>query len=282
MLPGHCKDVSLRDVDHKLTPELIKEGMSGRKVYTRTDYMVLRREEEYAVVAVHKKSGKELFLPIEAIDIISLPENTVFVRDLSIDVINPSALLRLSKRYPEKTVVVEGMFNHLNFVHKLEGLPLRVIDDVPPSPSKLSVLVEMALASGFLDMPIIPEVVNLDIVSYLPQVRTEGVMFPCRVSGIKTEMPIYFLDDAPKLEHEVTLIGCHLSKRIFESIYKKEPAFINICPLDHVPDGDVPTIVKCCKIKNGFREEGNTRCVPWGATVPEVVEAIKSLYPSAQ
>ncbi len=280
MLPGHCKDVSLREVDHDLTSEGIAEAMRGRKAYTRTDFQVLRKGEEHAVIALRKRKGKGLFLPVEDIEVISLPEDTVFIKRPELDVINPSALLRLSLEYPGKTVVVEGLFNHLNFVHELEALPLRVLDDVPPDPSKLSVLVERALASGFLDLPILPEVVDLDIASYLDQVGTEAVMFPCRVSGISSDRPVYFLDDGPVLEHEVTLIGCHLSKRIFESLYKHEPEFINVCPQDHVPDDGVPTIVKCCKVKNGFSVDGPLRSVPWGATVPEVVEAIRSIYPS--
>lgn len=280
MLPGHCKDVSLREVDHELTPEAIAVAMRGRKAYTRSDYMVLRNGDDHAVLRLRKEEGKGLFRPVISAEPLSLPEDTVFVRDPSMDVINPSALLRLSMRHPGKTVVVEGMFNHLNFVHRLEGLPLRVVDDVPPSPSKLSVLTEMALASGFLDLPIVPEVVDIDIRSFLPQVGTEAVMFPCRVSGIGAGMPVYFLDEAPELGHEVTLIGCHLSKRIFESLYRREPPFINVCPKDHVPDDGVPTIVKCCKVKEGFEAEGVLRSVPWGATVPEVAEAVRSLHPS--
>ncbi len=281
MLPGHCKDVSLREVEHELTVGAIAEGMKGRKAYTRTDYMVLRNGDAHAVIALRKKRGKDLFQAVVGHDVLSLPSDTVFVHDPGLDVINPSSLLRLANRHPGKTVVVEGMFNHLNFVHELQGLPLRVIDDVPPNPSKLSVLAEKALTSGFLDLPIVPEVVDLDIASYIKDVATEAVMFPCRVSGIEADIPVYFLDENPELRHEVTLIGCHLSKRIFESLYRREPAFINVCPQDHVPDDGVPTVIKCCKIKNGFKAEGHLRSVPWGATVPEVAEAIRSFYPSA-
>ncbi|NBK25374.1 MAG: hypothetical protein EOM68_25545 [Spirochaetia bacterium] len=112
----------------------------------------------------------------------------------------------------------------------------------------------------------------------LEEVNTEAVMFPCKVSGLKADKPVYFLDQAPQLTHDVTLIGCHLSQRIFESLYRKKVPFVNVCPADFIPDDDVPTIIKCCKIKNGHQIDGNVAKVPWGATVPEVTRAIEALF----
>lgn len=102
-------------------------------------------------------------------------------------------------------------------------------------------------------------------------------MFPCRVSNLEADMPFYFLDDAPEVDGEVTLIGCHLSKRIYTALYGSDVPFINVCPADHVEPG-VRTIVKCCKVKNGHEMEGDVARVPWGATVPEVVDAINDLF----
>ncbi|MFA7150396.1 MAG: hypothetical protein WC067_05215, partial [Candidatus Methanomethylophilaceae archaeon] len=139
------------------------------------------------------------------------------------------------------------------------------------------VLVRKALSSGFVDHPIIVDDYVIDMADRISEVRTEAVMFPCKVSGLTADMPVYFLDGAPRINHEVTLIGCHLSERIYESLYGKKAAFINVCPMDFA-DGSVKTIVKCCKIKEGFVIEGNVAKVPWGATVPEVVGAINSLF----
>jgi hypothetical protein len=170
------------------------------------------------------------------------------------------------------------MFSHISFVSGMECLPLNVIDNVPPSPSKLGVLVRAALATGFIEHPIVPNDVIIDMSEKVNDVRTEAVMFPCKVSGLTANIPFYFLDEAPELSHNVTLIGCDLSKRIFGSLYRREVPFINVCPVDRISDDNVKTIVKCCKIKEGHKIDGNVAKVPWGATIPEVVNAINELF----
>ncbi len=274
----HCKDVSIREVSHPLDEKGIAEGMKGKKAYVRSDYLVLRNGEQHAVLALEKSKELGLFRPVLGYEVISYPEDTVFIRDPDMDILNPSALLELSMAHPGKTLVVEGVFNHINFVHGLKPLHLRVLDNIPPAPSKLSCLVRQAMASGFLDLPILPHVVDIDMQDKVDEVETEAVMFPCIVSGLEADKPVYFLDQAPELEHEVTLIGCHLSQRIYESLYREEVPFINVCPDDFVPEDGMPTIIKCCKIKEGHKIEGNVAKVPWGATVPEVTGAIMDLF----
>ena len=273
----HCKDVSFHEVDIGLSEKNIRKLMDTWVAYTRTEYVVLRNDNDYAVVCIHKISGKGLFKKLSSYEIVSLPKDTVFDSDPDFDILNLPAMAELQFRYPGKTVVIQGMFSHINFVSGLESVKLRVIDNIPPSPSKLGILVRKALSSGFVDHPVIVEDSIIDMADYVSEVKTEAVMFPCKVSGLTADMPVYFLDNAPKIKHEVTLIGCHLSERIYESFYKKKVPFINVCPADFVDDS-VKTIVKCCKIKEGFVIEGNVVKVPWGATVPEVVAAINALF----
>lgn len=273
----HCKDVSVREVDFVLTEDSIRRTMDDWTSYTRTEYVVLNNGGDYAVVCVHKVPGNDLFRRLSGYDIISLPDSTVYVEDPEFDILNHPALARLQNEHPGKTVVVKGMFSHINFVSGMVPVRLKVVDNVPPSPSKLGVLTRIALASGFIDHPIIMEERTIDMAECVSAVRTEAVMFPCKVSGLTADMPVYFLDTAPEIKHEVTLIGCHLSQRIYESLYKKEVPFINVCPADFT-DGGVKTIVKCCKIKTGHIIEGNVAKVPWGATVPEVVDALNDLF----
>ncbi|MFA6952610.1 MAG: hypothetical protein WCQ23_06070 [Candidatus Methanomethylophilaceae archaeon] len=274
----HCKDVSIHDVDIDLDLSNICALMDNWKAYKRTEYIVFRNREQLAVVRIEREKGKDLFQDLSAYEIVSLPEETVYYEDPHLDILNPSALARVQVKYPGKTVVVKGMFSHINFVKDLKPLRLRVIDNIPPAPSKLGVLVKMGLASGFVDHPIIDEDVDISMAACVKDVRTEAVMFPCKVSGLSADMPYYFLDEAPELKHKVTLIGCNLSKRIYESLYHSDVPFINVCPMDNVPDDGVPTILKCCKVKEGHTREGNTVMVPWGATVPEVVGAINDLF----
>ncbi|MCL1811618.1 MAG: hypothetical protein FWG41_05320 [Methanomassiliicoccaceae archaeon] len=278
----HCKDISLRDVDFPLTEKSISDAVLSWNVYVRTEYLVLRNGNDLAVIRVSKEGAEGLFRKVGGVETISLPKDTFFIKDPAVDVLNVPALAAISERHPRKTIVIEGMFSHIGLILGMKVLKLRVIDNIPPAPSKLRVLVDAALSSGFIDHPIIPEHIDIDLFDKVRQVETEAAMFPCRVSGLKAEMPFYFLDAAPEIKHEVTLIGCDLSKRIYHSIYGKDPGFINVCPADAVPKDGIKTIVKCCGVKEGHVIEGNTVKVPWGATVPEVVSALNALFGNSE
>lgn len=274
----HCKDVSMKDVDVPLTREGIASLMEGWRSYVRTEALVLRNGDEYAVVELRKHPGSGLFRDLDGYEIVSLPEETVFEEIPDLDVLNLPAMAEVQSRHPGKAVVVRGMFSHISYVKDLEPQRLVVVDNVPPSPSKLGVLVRRALASGFVEHPIISEDRIIDMADRVTEVSTPTVMFPCRVSHLTADRPFLFLDDAPEVDGDVTLIGCHLSRRIYRELYGSDvPVFINVCPADYVVPGE-RTIVKCCKVKQGHERDGDVVRVPWGATVPEVVEAINDLF----
>jgi len=278
MIPDHCKDVSFREVDFKLTEESIRSRSKDKYAYTRTDFMILRSGNDTAVIRVRKASGKDLFRRITGIDIISLPEETVFIRDENIDVLNVSELAELVKANGGKTVVVSGMFNHVSFLKAEELLKLRVLDVVPPSPSKLSVLVKKAMSCGLVELPIVTEQVDIDLNEKERSVMTDAVMFPCRASGLRSEKKVYYLDETPDIEGDVTLVGCDLSRRIFRSIYGKDVPSVDMCPKNLVKDDGTTTIIKCCKVKTGHEINGNVAAVPWGATVQDVAGALNALF----
>ena len=273
----HCKDVSMRDVDVPLDEDSIGDLMGSWTSYVRTDDLVLRNGDDYAVVELLKAPGNGLFRKVVGYRIVSLPGDTVFLDLPDLDVLNTPALAAVQAEHPGKAVVVRGMFSHINYIRDVVPQRLVVVDNVPPSPSKLGMLVRMALASGYVDHPIVPEDRIIDMADKLSEVGTDAVMFPCRVSNLSADIPYYFLDDAPEVDEEVTLIGCHLSKRIFTALYGGDVPFINVCPADYV-DPSEKTIVKCCKVKTGHELDGNVVRVPWGATVPEVVEALNDLF----
>jgi len=273
----HCKDVSVRDVHIPLTEENIRGLMDSWISYIRTEGLVLRNGRDHAVVMIREKSGNGLFRKVSSYELVSLPGDTVYIEDPGFDVINVPAMAALQTRHPGKTVIIKGMFSHINFIKDIEPFTLDVIDSVPPEPSKLGVLVRTALASGFIEHPIVISERTVQMGDELDNVKTEAVMFPCKVSGLTAGMPVYFLDEFPELAHDVTLIGCHLSERIFTELYRRSVPFLNVCPADRVDDS-MKTIIKCCRIKNGHAIDGNTAKVPWGATVPEVVDAINALF----
>ena len=273
----HCKDVSVREVDFDLTPDAIASEMDCWTAYAKCEYLILRKGDSFAALRVVKEDGIGLFKKVTDYEILSLPEDTDYVRDETIDVLNIPSLALIQSKHPGRAVVIEGMFSHIVYIKDLEPLILNVVDSIPPSPSKLGVLVRKALDSDFIDLPIIVHEDTVDMCSKVSEVKTEGVMFPCKVSGITTDRPTYFLDSDPELKHEVTLIGCNLSKRIFESLYRYTPEFINVCPADNIRTKG-KTIVKCCKVKEGHMIEGDVVKVPWGATVPEIVDAINDIF----
>ena len=132
MLPGHCKDVAVKDVSFPLTRENIDRAIEGKRAYTRCDHYVLRNCEDLAVVRVVKEEGKELFRPIVEHEVVSLPQTTVFIQDDSVDVINAPSMARIAQRHPGMTVVVQGLFNHISFIEPTEVLELMVVDVYPP------------------------------------------------------------------------------------------------------------------------------------------------------
>lgn len=273
----HCKDVSLHEVDFPLTKESVDALMEGWRSYVRTDSLILKSGSDYAIVQLDKMPGKGLFRELRGHSIISLPEDTVYVEDPELDVLNLPAMAEIQAEHPGKAVVVRGMFSHISYVKDLDPIRLVVVDNVPPSPSKLGVLVRRALASGFVEHPIVVEERIIDMASKVPEVGTSAVMFPCRVSHLSADMPYYFLDDRPEPREDVTLIGCHLSRRIYNELYGRDVPFINVCPADYIRP-DERTIAKCCKVKQGHERDGSTVRVPWGATVPEIVDAINDLF----
>ena len=278
MIPDHCKDVSIREVAFALTADSIANNVKGKKAYTRTEFLILKNERDFAIIRVEKKGGKALFRPINRFEVISLPSNTVYVEDQQIDVLNASQMVKLSREHAGKAVVVSGMFNHLSFVKDEPGFELRVMDVVPPHPSKLSVLVNKALGSFLIDLPVIPEIENIDLNDFAEDVKTPSIMYPCRASGLVSDRTVLFLDETPEIKEQCTLVGCDLSRRIFRSTYGKDIANVNMCPKDLAPKDGLPRIVKCCRIKDGYEFSGSTAVVPWGATVKDVAEAIRALF----
>lgn len=279
MLPDHCKDVSVRDVDFDLTEENIRHNAKGKKAYTRTEFMILRHGREIAVVKVEKEVGKELFRPIKGLAIVALPEQTVFVKDEEMDVLNNSRMAILARKHPGKFVVVQGLFNHVSFISADEVDDLVVFDVVPPFPAKLSVLVDKALDAGLVEKAVVPSIKTIDLNDLEKRVSTPMVMFPCRASGLDSNREVLYLDETPALSGEVSLIGCDLSMRIFQNIYRRMPtAFVSMCPRELAPRKGEKMIVKCCRVREGFEIEDGMAIVPWGATVQEVAAAINALF----
>lgn len=279
MRPDHCKDVSFKEVDFPLTEREIARRIKGKKAYTRTEHYVLKNGEELAIVRVEKEDGVELFRPIINYDIVALPKDITYIVDDRIDVINPSQMAKVAMEHHGKIVVVQGQSNHVSFMSADEVVELRVLDVVPPRPAKLFTLVTKALASGIVRVPVVPMLEEIDLNDLAKSVVTDGIVFPCKASGLSSDKQLYFLDQVPEIRTDATLIGCDLSGRIHRSLYRNDIGRIDICPHNLAPRDGKKRIVKCCRVHNGHEIENDLALVPWGATVVEVAEAINALFP---
>lgn len=283
MFPSHCKEVSVKKVDFELTMESIASYLSGKRAYIRTRYYIFNRGDDWAVASVEKADVNGILQPITKVTVLSLPHETSFVEDASLEVLSASRMGRLREIMHTKCVVVRGKAEHISFFVEEAPLVFTVFDVVPPRPSKLVGLVESVLESDLQDTYAKFDVVEVDL-NDLARTAGRDVMYPCRASGLKAEGRTLYLDETPGLGKEelksVTLVGCSLSGRIFKAVYGAEPRLVNMCPQDLLRSRGVkgPALVKCCKVKEGFELKGEMAVVPWGARSSEVSAALKALF----
>lgn len=284
MFPSHCKEVSVKSVEFKLTEQSVKDFLKGKKAYIRTRFYVFNSGDDWAVALIVRKPSNEILQEIASVHILSLPSETSFFEDPSLEVLSATVMGSTRERMGTKCVVVKGRAEHISFFIDEPPYELTVVDVVPPRPSKLVGLVNNALETDLQDRYVKYKMVELDLNELARKATTKTIMFPCRASGLTSEKRVLYLDQTPKLSEgevaEVTLIGCSLSARIFKAIYGSEPpVLINICPADLVKEKGItgPVVLKCCKVKEGFELKGDVAVVPWGARANEVSGAIRAV-----
>jgi hypothetical protein len=282
MIPEHCRHVSVHKVNYKLTVENIKKKLMDSNIYKGTEYLILNNNDAWCIVRIGKTPRKSLFWQVTGVDIISSPENTIFVSDSSVDVLNINAMSELSQKHAGKTVVVRGRFEHVSFVTPEDPIELVVFDVFPPEPVKLTTMAKEVLKYISLTKPIKIIEKTVDITTMIENCDTGTIVLPCQASDIKTDKKIIYLDGRPNIESEtkseITLIGCDLSLKIFRELYRFTPEFINICPIklaDEISKTE-SVVIKCCNAKS-FERSGNLYTVPWGVTYKDLEEAFREL-----
>ena len=118
-MPGiHCKDISFKEVDFPLTEEGIAQGMSDWRIYRRTEYLILKNESNLAVLRLNLSESGDLFKDLISYEIVSMPQDTIFLERSDVDVLNPSMMASVQTQYPGKTIVVKGLFCHIRTMLK--------------------------------------------------------------------------------------------------------------------------------------------------------------------
>jgi hypothetical protein len=280
-VPLPYRRVSFQPYEGAMIEAAIEEHLLAREVYRRTDIVILHNaRHELAVTAVQRTESGELFARVEAVEILALPDECVFLKSTDTDPANRSALAKLARRHgvdPDQTAVVQGAFDHINIIHHPDPLILRVVEVSPPEPPKLYKMAEHVLSYADLP-PICLELERIDLRELAARMRPEAYLVPCRSGGLDDlGAPVYFLDERPPERRPWTLIGCERSLQFHRHYYGDEPPRIEMCPRKLAPESDHPTLLKCCLLEFGIEHEGLTATVPWGADLPMVEKALALL-----
>lgn len=285
MIPVHCADVGVEEVSFSLSEENLCDHFVGSPSFTRTKFYAVTDGENWAVIQILKTRDRNLFQKIDDITLLSEPDRTSFVREPNYDVLDIGNMLRAQARHLEDLVIVQGRFDQISFIDIRLPAEIRIIDVVPPSPPKLEILLEDLLGDALELLDIDERRVNLS--DLIADVIDDTIMLPCRATyeDLRLETgnrKLLFLDQAPELsdgaKSSMALIGCSLSERIFKEIYGEDPRLINMCVRETIgsfAEDDIPTISRCCKVKEGVEIVNKAVFVPWGAGLCEVAEALR-------
>lgn len=281
-MPEHCRHVSMRRVNYELIDNKLKSELIDSKIYKGTDFLILNRQNEWTVAKIEKTPRRGLFWRVTGVKIVSKPDETIYLNDSEVDVLNKNSMAQAAKAYPDKTVIIKGAFEHVSFFKPESVVELLVLEIIPPKPPKLNTLVKNILKIKSFSKPIIISEKIIDIGKMLRSDENSIFVLPCNASGLSADNKVWYLDEFPKINNDerknITLVGCDLSLRIFKELYEFEPKFINICPtkLAEKYTKSDQVLMKCCKI-NAFERKGNLFLVPWGVTYSDLENVFKEL-----
>jgi hypothetical protein len=276
------RGLSVQEVDVPLTEPDLMEFLLGREVYRRSEYLVLRNHGEAALVAVRKASDEPLFAPVVEARVLAGPDEVVSIDAPDTDVGNATALARLALAHARpggRAYVVQGRYEHVNFIWEPAPVRVRVTEVVPPEPAKLLDMAAQVVAFDE-DMPPVELVLDaVDIRTLAARHPAARYLLPCRGSGVDLGAEVEFLDTRPKERHDWLLVGCERSLQFHRHFYGDEPPRVDICPRERAAgaDGGDMTLTKCCLLERGVELEDGRATVPWGANLDEVRAALRWL-----
>lgn len=274
------RGVSVQDAPGELDEGSLRAHLVGRPVYRRTEFMVACRDGKRAIVQLEHEVGDELFAPVLDLRYLAGPDEVAFHVDPAVDTANASQMARVALASGRKAAihVIEGRFQHVNFIVAPRPLRLRVVEVVPPEPPKLLDMARRALDFDEELPPIALEPALIDLRRLAHDTPAQRYLLPCRCSGLELDAPVDFLDAGPPGRDDWTLIGCERSRQFHVFFYGKDPPHrVDLCPRVAAPPGTGPTLSKCCLLERGIEHEAEQVIVPWGASLDEVREALHLL-----
>ncbi len=296
ILPEHCRFVSLKKVKINLrNEEEIKKSLKNKEAYFSSRYIVLLNEKTGdAAIVETDLEGNGFIQKINDVSILSMPEETSII-EKPVDVRCKSELITTAYREAEKSkvkaVVVFGEHKHMNFVidpldSKIKKI--QVIDIIPPLPSKLMEDIINIRRCGLIkeeDFLIDFELNTINFIEKGKKYTAENtlLLFPCDI-GITEDIflgDFAFLTDVEELKENNVLIGCDVSKTVFEEKFNSEYTHENICPREVAKEiVRHPFILRCClRDKLGFMEVNDNIgvAVHFGASAEEIASSLNEL-----
>lgn len=275
------RGVSVQPYEGAMTEVAITAHLMGRELYRRTNAIVLHDPKgAHALVAVGARNREPLFAPIEHVEVLALPDTCRFVVDPDTDCANRTALARLAERCgvgPDATLICQGKYDHVNFIHHPDPLVLRVVEVSPPDPPKLYSLIEHVLTYADLP-PIRLELEKIELRDLARCARADSYLVPCRSGGLDDlGAPVHFLDERPAQRENWVMIGCERSLQFHRHYYGDEPPRIEMCPRAIAGARNRLTILKCCLLEFGIERQDNVMVVPWGSDLAMIEEALQEL-----
>jgi hypothetical protein len=276
------RGLSVQEVDVPLTPPAIEALLRSREIYRRTAYLVLRHDGETALAAVRPADPSPLFSPVAELRVLSGPGTTAWITEPAADVGNATALAQAAGQHQRDGVlayVIQGKFEHVNFIWRPAPVQVRVTEVVPPHPPKLLAMAEQVVSYDE-DLPPVELILDaVDVQDLMAGNRAPHYLLPCRGSGIAPAgRAVSFLDTHPPYQADWLLIGCERSRQFHEHFYRAEPQRTELCPRSRASGpADQLLLTKCCLLERGIEVDGTTAVVPWGANLDEVRAALRAL-----
>ena len=252
----------------------VLDRIKDRRVYRRTEFIVATCGDQRTLVQLEREDGDDILVPVKDARVLAGPDEIAFVRDDRVDTGNANHIARVATDKP--VTVVEGRFQHVNFIWHPAPIRVRVIEVVPPYPPKLVNMAETVLEYDEDLPPLQLDFVPIDLRELAT--GSDHYLFPCRCAGLDLDARVDFLDAGPPEASDWTLVGCERSRQIHAALYGHDPQTrIDFCPLLRDENTTDLTLTKCCLRERGIEREAARMIVPWGANLEEVRRALKEL-----
>jgi len=278
LVPLPYSRIAVQHADFALNETELRSFLRGKQAWFETDYVVFRRGDACAVTEVQKADREDLFCKITDVSVVSLPNASRWIDDFTVDTGNPSALAEKARALgiaPSETLVVNGLYEHVNFIHRPQPVVIDVFDLSPPEPPRLLDMARRVL--GNRNFPAV--VLNPRIQSIPEMVRHLGdkpILFPCGISQLKAMATAYYLDERPSRQDWV-LVGCERSRQVHRHIYGDEPPRIELCPKRLFAADGALALMRCCMVEKTFKLSGYVAIVPWGVELSLIEDALRAL-----